>query len=650
MRVLLVHNFYRQPGGEDYAFHAEATVLSRNGHEVRTFERASADATESLSGVLRTAMATAWASETAAALECEMRGFRPDVVHFHNTFPLISPSAYYTCRRAGVPVVQTLHNYRLLCAKAELFRDGAVCEDCLHGSSFSALRHRCYRGSLPGTAAVAGMLSLHHAIGTWRQTVDRYVALTEFARAKFIEGGLQADRIVVKPNFLTNAPPVRAGDGDYALFVGRLTEEKGITTLMDAWERISIPLRIVGSGPWEARLRAWAASRPHVSVEGWVPPSEVARHLAAARFLVMPSLWYEGFPIVLLEAMAAGVPVLASRHGSLAELAVQTRGCVTVAPGDAPALAAASLRLWEDAPLNRSLSLRGRQAFEASYDSDAGYRRLLEVYEGVVETSPSRHPHPSSVWVENTPVADLNLRETVDLIGRWLDDDVARRVATANLDFLRLAARDRELARALRTADLVTADGTPLLWLARMQGDRLRSRVAGADLILPLAEEACRRGRSIYLLGGKPGAATRVAALLSARFRGLRIAGAAAPTVDLDDPESCAAIVRAIADVRPDLLLVALGCPKQDLFLMRHLNDLHCKVGIGVGASLDFLAGSVRRAPAALQRLGLEWAFRMLQEPRRLGSRYARDLAFLVLAALRTRRSARLRRGASSPP
>ncbi|HYC57227.1 MAG TPA: WecB/TagA/CpsF family glycosyltransferase [Candidatus Binatia bacterium] len=649
MRVLLVHNFYRQPGGEDYAFHAEAAVLARNGHEVKRFERASADATDSLSGLLRTAMATAWASETAAALESEIRAFRPDVVHFHNTFPLISPSAYYTCRRAGVPVVQTLHNYRLLCAKAELFRDGAVCEDCLHGSSFSALRHRCYRGSLPGTVAVAGMLSMHHAIGTWRHAVDRYVALTEFARAKFIEGGLPADRIVVKPNFLNDTPPVRTTDGDFALFVGRLTDEKGIATLMAAWESLAIPLRIVGSGPWESRLRAWASKRPHVHIEGWLAPEHVRRRLTSARFLVMPSLWYEGFPIALLEAMAAGVPVLASRQGSLAELADESRGCIPVDPGDAPALAAASLRLWQDAPLNRFLSSRARNAFEASYDAEAGYRRLLELYEGVVESRASRQPHPSSVWVENTPVADLDLPETVALIGAWLDGDVARRVATANLDFLRLAARDRQLARALRTADLVTADGTPLLWLARMQGDRLRSRVAGADLIVPLAEEARRRGRSIYLLGGMPGAAARVAGLLGERFRGLRIAGVAAPAVDLDDPESCAAAVRMVADARPDLLLVAFGCPKQDLFLMRYLEDLHCKVGIGVGASLDFLAGNVRRAPAALQRLGLEWAFRMLQEPRRLGSRYARDLAFLGRAAIRTRRAARRRSRTSGP-
>ena len=250
MRVLLVHNFYREPGGEDYAFHAEATVLQRSGHEVKTFERSSAEATETVAGVLRTAAGTPWATEAVAALDRAIIDFGPDVVHFHNTFPLISPAAYYTAARAGVPVVQTLHNYRLLCARADLFRDGKVCEDCV-GRRFPtpALRHRCYRGSLPGTAAVAGMLALHKALGTWGKTVDRYVALTEFAREKLVQGGLPRERFRIKPNFLVDPPSPRSGNGEHALFLGRLTEEKGIRTLMRAWSRIDIPLRIVGSGP-----------------------------------------------------------------------------------------------------------------------------------------------------------------------------------------------------------------------------------------------------------------------------------------------------------------------------------------------------------------------------------------------------------------
>lgn len=652
MRVLLVHNFYREPGGEDYAFHAEETALRRSGHEVQTFERSSAEATDTTAGVLRTALGTPWATETVAELERSIIDFGPDIVHFHNTFPLISPGAYYTAARAGVPVVQTLHNYRLLCAKADLFRDGQVCEECI-GRRFPApaIRYRCYRGSLPGTGAVAGMLTLHRALGTWSKTVDRYVALTEFARRKFEAGGLPADRLRVKSNFLIDPPPPRQGDGEFVLFVGRLTEEKGIRTLMRAWSRLDLPLHIVGSGPLEEEVRAWAATRQNVLVTGQVPRSEVHVELSRARFLVFPSLWYEGFPIAILEAMAAGVPVLASRRGSLEEIVHEQGGGRTFEAGNDPALAAAAGEIWKDIDCNRSLSLQARRTFDGLYSEEAGARNLVALYDEVhpraaqvsvaktvLDAALSEAPPPRTVWIDHTPIADLDLRETVALLGTWLDEERPRRVATANLDFLRLAAANRELAQALRTADLVTPDGTPILWLASLGSERLRERVAGADLVLPLVEEAWRRGRSVFLLGGAPGSAAMAGEAFTARFPGLRIAGIAAPFVELEDEESCRSAVEVVAASRPDLLLVAFGCPKQDLFLARHLDELGCRVGIGVGASLEFVAGRMRRAPRSVQRAGLEWMFRFFQEPRRLGDRYARDLLFLAGALRRARR------------
>lgn len=391
MRVLLVHNFYREPGGEDYAFRAETTVLARHGHDVATFERYSADATDSVERVIRTAVATPWASDAVRDLESQLAQFRPDVVHFHNTFPLISPGAYYACSRAAVPVVQTLHNYRLLCAKAELFRDGDVCEDCVGRTiPWPAIRHRCYRNSLLGTAAVAGMLTLHKSLGTWAINVDRYVALTDFARDAFVRGGLPADRIVVKPNFLIDPPPARDGDGDYALFVGRLTEEKGIETLIRAWDGLDIPLHIVGNGPFFDRVARWGAARDNVKVLGWIASERVRAELAGARFLIFPSLWYEGFPIAILEAMASGVPVLASRRGSLGELARAHSGGVTFEAGIDRSLAFAVKRLWCDVDRCRNLGQAARIAFDSSYDEAAGYRALADLYSNVIEERSTR--------------------------------------------------------------------------------------------------------------------------------------------------------------------------------------------------------------------------------------------------------------------
>ncbi len=388
MRVLLVHNFYRQPGGEDYVFRAEATVLTRNGHEVETFERSSTDATDSLAGVLKTALRAPWAAKNARALEHQIARFRPDIVHFHNIFPLISPAAYYACRRRGVPVVQTLHNYRLICPKADLYRAGAICETCV-GRRFAwpAIRYRCYRDSRPGSAALAGMLALHHGMGTWGALVDRYIALTDFARDKMVAGGFPAERIVVKPNFLLDPPRRRQGRGDYAIFIGRLTEEKGLRTLMKAWEGLDIPLRILGGGPLLTELKNWAASRRSVQVEGRVDHPLAMSALEDARFFVLPSHWFEGFPIAVLEAMAAGVPTLASDHGSLASIVNENSGGLVSPSRDAYALSGAARKLWSDDRLNRTLADNAVETFNREFDEVSGLRCLVAMYEDTLETT-----------------------------------------------------------------------------------------------------------------------------------------------------------------------------------------------------------------------------------------------------------------------
>ena len=195
--------------------------------------------TESLTVHLLTGLQTIWSQPSYRSLDTIARTSGLDIAHFHNTFPLVSPSAYYAVRRHHVPVIQTLHNYRLLCPGATFYRNGKVCEECLNGSLAPALRHGCYRNSRAATAAVAAMLVGHRGFGTWQRMVDVYIALSEFARRKYIEGGLPGDRIVVKPNFIDVDPGSGRTDGDHALFVGRVSEEKGVRTLLDAWGRLA---------------------------------------------------------------------------------------------------------------------------------------------------------------------------------------------------------------------------------------------------------------------------------------------------------------------------------------------------------------------------------------------------------------------------
>src|SRR5579871_428833 len=281
--VLSVHNFYREGGGEDAVFASEAALLERKGHQVVRFEKHNRRI--QIGNIVSTAVDTLWSSASYTGLQSLIGAHQPEIAHFHNTFPLISPAAVYAAHRRGLPVVQTLHNYRLLCLGGTFLRDGRPCEDCLDTSAWRGAVRGCYRNSHTGSLVVASMLELHRLRRTWIEVVDVLIALSEFSREKFIRGGLPADRVVVKPNFVDPDPGVGCGGGGYALFVGRLSEEKGIRTLIDAWERLSrIPLRIVGKGPL-AEFR----QVDNVSWLGAQTRDQVMAQMKAAEILIVPS-------------------------------------------------------------------------------------------------------------------------------------------------------------------------------------------------------------------------------------------------------------------------------------------------------------------------------------------------------------------------
>jgi len=386
MRVLLAHNFYRStaPSGEDTVYLEERSLLERHGVEVIAYERQSDELdTAGMSTLARSALDASWSDAAARQLSSLIVRTRPDVAHFHNTFPLISPSAYGACAAAGVPVVQTLHNYRLICPGAMLYRDGVPCEDCVGTSLLPALRHRCYRQSLPATASVVNMLWNNRRRGTYSSLVHRYVALTEFARERFIAGGLPAARIDVKPNGLAAPPHAGTGEGGYAVFVGRLSVEKGVHTLIEAWKALSgVRLKVVGEGPMRAPLEQ-QARRDLVDVEfmGRLERSRVAEVVGEAALAVVPSQWFEGFPMVVVEAFACGTPVVASRLGSLAEIVRDGITGRLFTSGDPGALVAA-VRAMLDAPeALKQMRRNARHEFETRYSSAAGFRALMEIYQ-----------------------------------------------------------------------------------------------------------------------------------------------------------------------------------------------------------------------------------------------------------------------------
>ncbi|KAF2989104.1 glycosyltransferase [Methylocystis sp. MJC1] len=321
MDIVVAHDFYQLRGGEDQCVEDEVKMLRSHGHNVTEYFVHN----DALSGMapLTLAAKTIWSRQTFNDLGAIVRDRRPQVVHFHNTLPLISPSAYYAAKSEGAAVVQTLHNYRLLCPNGLFFRQGAVCEDCLGKQlPWPAIANKCYRESHAATAVVAAMLSVHRALGTWRDALDMYITLSEFGRRKLIAGGLPAGKILVKPNFLARDAQPGSGRGGYVIYVGRLSSEKGIDVLLEAWRALgcAVPLKIIGDGPLAGRVKQASKEQPAIEWLGQVDMENVYELIGNAEALVVSSRCYENFPRVIVEAFGKGTPVIAPDLGPMGEI------------------------------------------------------------------------------------------------------------------------------------------------------------------------------------------------------------------------------------------------------------------------------------------------------------------------------------------
>jgi glycosyltransferase involved in cell wall biosynthesis len=378
----MLHNRYLVPGGEEQSTAAEVALLRDHGHEVELLEEDNRRV--ELLGKARTAVRTIWSAESYRRIDGKLRSGSFDVMHVQNFFPLWSPSIYYAASRNNIPVVQTLHNYRLMCVNSLFFRDQRICEDCLgrllpwHG-----VVHACYRNSRATSAVVAAMIGTHKLAGTWKKRVNTYIAVSEFTRQKYIAGGLPAEQIVVKPNFIHPSPEPGAGGGGYALYVGRLSPEKGIVTMLEAWKSAdrALPLKVVGQGPLAELVINTASSCKQVEYLGAKSLDEVFDLMRRAEFLIFPSEWYETMGRTIMEAFAVGTPVVASSIGPPSSMVVAGETGFHFAPANV-----AELREkveWCSANLDRVRSLRAaaRRAFETSYTGAANMELLLRVYQ-----------------------------------------------------------------------------------------------------------------------------------------------------------------------------------------------------------------------------------------------------------------------------
>ncbi len=386
MRILIVHNRYRERGGEDRVVELERALLERYGHSVVTYVEDNARIDTMAPPVV--ALRTVWSFEGYRQVRRLITRHRIDLLHVHNTLPLASPAVYYAARAAGVPVVQTLHNYRLLCPNALCFRDSTPCVECVNRrAAIPALRYSCYRGSVAATASVAAMLWVHKTARTWQKAVDVFIAPSEFARTMFVKGGLDAGRIVVKPHYVDPDPGIGPGTGGYAVFVGRLSREKGIGVLLDAWRRLRVivPLLIVGDGPLAPAVAEASARMPAIRWLGRRSHSDVQRLVGDASALIFPSLAYETFGQVIGEAYAAGTPVIASSHGAGAELVEHGITGRLARPGDAEDLATQVEQLTSDPEAHRTMRTAARAVYESRLTADGNYRQMAAIYARAAE-------------------------------------------------------------------------------------------------------------------------------------------------------------------------------------------------------------------------------------------------------------------------
>lgn len=385
MKILIAHNFYEQAGGEDAVVKSEYELLRKKGEDVSLYERSNKEiGSLSLIGKLKFLFQMEWSRKSYDELRLRIRQSRPDVVHFHNIFYMITPAAYDACHDEGVPVVQSQHNFRPLCSNGLFFRQGAVCEECLQHSLWRGVRYGCFKGSRAATLMMARMLMTHQKKKTWNKKVDRYIMATEFTRKKYIEAGIPPEKISIKPHFVFANQSNTGGDQGYALYIGRLSPEKGADVLLKAWENLpQIPLKIIGTGPMAQELQDYAGQKGLKNVQflGYVSHQEYETNLRGAKFLVLPSVCYENFPRVVVEAYSFGIPLLASRLGSMNDLVTEQKTGVLFEAGNAKDLAEKA-RWLIDHPqeFNRMRRQSIQQEYNEKYLPEKNYQALMTIY------------------------------------------------------------------------------------------------------------------------------------------------------------------------------------------------------------------------------------------------------------------------------
>ena len=386
MKILMLHNRYKIPGGEDVCTHMQVDALRSNGHYVELVEESNEHV--DVLGMGRTAVRTIWSQESFSRVEQLLAEKEYDVMHVQNFFPLLSPSVYYAAQRHGVPVIQALHNFRLLCPEGTLYRDGRVCMDCVgRNVAWPGIKHACYRGSRAGSSVVAAMSSTHRLVGTWKNRVDLYVTPSQYAMDAYVQAGWDPKMISVIPNFVDPDPGLGSGSGGYALYVGRLARAKGIETLLAAWQQLGLnhPLKIAGDGDLRAVVERAAEEHPSITYLGPVSHQRASELMGEAMFVIVPTVGTETFGLVVAEALATGTPALVSDTAALAELIDEGGNGLLLRPGDSQHLADSVDWMFTHPEQLAAMRQSARATFLSRFTRDRASELWMVAYRSVID-------------------------------------------------------------------------------------------------------------------------------------------------------------------------------------------------------------------------------------------------------------------------
>ncbi|MDD5005704.1 MAG: glycosyltransferase family 4 protein [Candidatus Omnitrophica bacterium] len=388
MKILIIHNRYQFEGGEEAVISSEVDLLKNNGHRVILFELSNEKLNSyNIFKKILLPFTIIWSVKSYKKVRYLIKKEKPDIVHVHNTFFLMSPSVYYACRAEKVPIVQTLHNYRFICPLGILYRDGKVCRECLDKGLLMSIKYKCGRKSIWWAMAMLAILKFHYKNNTFKKFIDTYIALSSFSKQQFVKAGFDAEKIKVKPNFISFDPGISGSRGNFALNIGRFSPEKGTDILLEAWKQINyLPLKIIGTGYQSDEFKKYANEFSlNIEFLGQRAQEEVITYMKKSMVVILPSRCNENFPRIIVESFACGIPIIASRNGALAEIIEDKKTGLLFEPGDINDLVAKVESIFKNRQETEKMGKNARLEFENKYTLEKNYKKLIDIYTGTIK-------------------------------------------------------------------------------------------------------------------------------------------------------------------------------------------------------------------------------------------------------------------------